>query len=360
MKRVGIITLCCNDNYGNKLQNYALKKYIEEFGYSVNTIWSDSSSNTCIVKKIIKLAIKKIKKVNRKKLLDKEHKLRIFSKKYLSNDYRIRLSNNIKKIDNYYDFFIVGSDQVWNYKCMSDYDLYFLNKIDQSKCLTYAPSFGVSDIPSSYYPIYSFGIKKFRNLSVREDRGKELIKKITNRDDVEVLIDPTMLLTSKDWEKIERKPIKSISQKYIVTYFLGKINEKRKKEILMLAQKYKCEIINIMNENDKFYTSSPEEFLFLIHHAEFVLTDSFHACVFSIIYDKTFVIFNREYNGLNMNSRIDTLLSKLRIIDRKYNETNFTDGNLKHDYSKAYKILEIERKKSKEFLEKSFNINDKE
>lgn len=356
MAKIGIVTLCSNDNYGNKLQNYALKKILEKYNNEVYTIWTDSTSNSNFLKKIIKLFILKIKKIKKLKLIKKERKLKQFSKEYLNNDYSVRLSNNLKKIENKYDYFIVGSDQVWNYKCTNDFDFFLLKNIDKNKKLTYAPSFGVYDIPKEYHSIYQQGLCDFKYISVREERGKDLIIDIAGRNDTHVLLDPTMLLDRKEWEELEAKPKEEVPPKYILTYFLGSINNKRKEEILNLAKKYNCSIINIMEKNDKFYASSPKEFLYLFHNAKIVLTDSFHACVFSIIYDKTFIIFDREYTGLSMNSRIDTLLSKLKITDRKYNEINITQKNLNHDYSDANKILVKEREESMNFIKKSLNI----
>lgn len=357
MKKVGIITLSGNDNYGNKLQNYALKKYIEKLNFDVHTIWIDLPTNKNIMGKIARILANKIKLIKNIKKIIKIINIKRFSKQYLNNDYRIRLTNNLKKIDRYYDYFVVGSDQVWNYKYINDYDLYFMKKIESGKCFSYAASFGTYNIPDNYYDNYEEGLKHLKYISVRENRGKELVKEISARNDADVLVDPTMLLTMNEWKKLSRKPKIVTPSKYIFAYFLGNINDNKANEINKICEEYNCELINIMDTHDKFYSCNPQEFLYLISNALYVFTDSFHACVFSILFDKTFVIFERDYCGVNMNSRIDTLLSKMKISNRIYNGKNITSENLNHDYTEAYKILENERKKSKNFLEKALDIS---
>ena len=356
MKSVGIITLCGNDNYGNKLQNYALKKTIEKLGFNVGTIWIDYASNSNIIKKIVKIMINKVNCNNKKNYLIKVKKCKLFSEQYLNNDYSIRISNNLRKIDNKYDYFVVGSDQVWNYRYISDFDLYFMKKIQKNKVFSYSASFGVSDIPIKYYDKYNDGLNHLKNISVRENRGLELVQKISNRKDSIVSIDPTMLLNDYEWNDLLKDVHLITPKKFILTYFLGNLSDDKKNEINKLCKKYDCDLINIMDINDNFYSSSPEEFLYLLKNSLLVCTDSFHACVFSIIFDKTFIYFERDYAGANMNSRIETLLSKFDISDRIYNGKKITEKNIKHDYSKAYNLLKQEQNKSIDYLKKSLDI----
>ena len=138
--------------------------------------------------------------------------------------------------------------------------------------------------------------------------------------------------------------------KYILLYFLGNIGKERYQEIEKKAKKYNCKIINIMDTKSKYYASDPFEFIYLIKNAFLICTDSFHASVFSILFNKAFIIYDRVYNGKNMNSRIDTLLGNLKIQNRRYNEKYITEDNLKPDYKEAYEILEVERKKSYIYL----------
>ena len=107
-----------------------------------------------------------------------------------------------------------------------------------------------------------------------------------------------------------------------------------------------------MNSNNVEYTSGPSEFLYLIHHAKLVCTDSFHACVFSILFDTQFYVFERENEIISMNSRIDTLLRKFDLEEHR--KKDYTDYSINHDYSHVYEILEREREKFNLFLDNCF------
>ena len=354
MKKVGIFTLCGNNNFGNKLQNYALLKTIKEFKYDVHTIWIEKPSNYSVIRRIAAVIKSKIKEG---KNFKKTKNFIKFNKEYLNVDYSIVFTNNLSKINKKYNYVAIGSDQVWNNNYIPNISIYFGENIDKEKCFSYAASFGVSSIPESLHETYKKGLNHLKNISVREKNGKDLVEMISGRKDAEVVVDPTMLLSKDEWIEIEKKPKSNIPKKYILCYFLGKIDEDRKQEIEKVAKEYQCEIINIMDKNNEIYNIGPCEFVYLIHNSTFVFTDSFHACVFSLIFDKSFVIFDRDYKGKNMNSRIDTLLSTFSIDNRKFNN-NITNDNLVHDYSKSYELLNLEKQKSIEYLKNSLNIED--
>ena len=354
MKKVAIITLTDNKNYGNRLQNYALTKILEKNGYYVETIWFKKDLIIRVkifIKKILGIFIKKYK-------IDKNDLKRIknisqFTKENLNNKYINKKSwTNLNKM---YDKIIVGSDQVWNPDVCKKNNLYFLPDIDKDKKIAYAASMGVNKINEDFKSDLKKYLSKdnFKYISVREENGLNNIIESTNRNDIELLIDPTMLISKKKWTEIEQKPAKYHNEKYILTYFLGKINEERKNHIKEFAKKNNCLIINLMDKSDQFYSSNPNEFLYLEHHAFTIFTDSFHACVFAILYERPFIVFNREQKNMdNMNSRIDNLLKILNINNCKFDK-KITDKNLNYDYNKIQKILEVERKKAHIFLNNS-------
>lgn len=212
---------------------------------------------------------------------------------------------------------------------------------------------GVEKLPDNLEIFYKERLQNFKSISVREDAGKEIVKNLTKREDIEVLIDPTMLLEAKEWDKVAKVPKK----KYILNYFLGNISDERKNEIDSIAKENNCEIINILEINDPYYCSGPSEFLYLEKNAFLICTDSFHSSVFAIIYNRPFIIFEREDKNVKMNSRIETLIKKFKLKDREFNY-KITDENLKHDYTDAYQILYDERKKSIEFLKKALEIKE--
>lgn len=346
MKKIGIITLNTDSNFGNKLQNYALRKCVLGYkDFEVSTIWIKEQKE---YKDIIKGIIKKVIKTKGSKRVD------LFKK---FNQYINIYWFNIQKDKDMFDYYIIGSDQVWNYTFkIVDLDLYFSKFAPKEKNISYAASFGISNIEESYKEVYKEGLNNFKMLSVREDRGKEIVNEITGREDVEVVIDPTMLLNSTQWDEIAKKPKRlKENEKYILNYFLGDIDEKRKLEIERIAKENDCKIINILDKNDPFYISGPSEFLYLEKHAFLICTDSFHSSVFAILYNRPFIIFEREDKEEKMNSRIDTLIKKFKLKNRKF-EGAITKDNLQHDYTRAYEILETEREKAKKFLEKALEI----
>ena len=360
MKKIGIITLCGNNNFGNKLQNYALLIYLSK-NYNVFTIWVENpfkSNNLKSFLKMIKNRVVDFKNYSRNKYFIK------FTKKYLNiYNKNIVFKNDLKKIDKDFDFFVVGSDQVWNYNLMDNYGVYLLGDVDANKRIAYAASFGINKLPIKLNSIYAKLLNDFKAISTREKNGKEIVEQITNRKDIEVLIDPTMLLTSTEWDEILCEPqhYKELNnKKYILNYFLGELSIERKNEIERIAKENGCEIINILDKKDPFYNCGPREFLFLEKNAFLICTDSFHSSVFAFIYDRPFVVFEREQQGVeNMNSRIYNLISSFDLKDRIFIGKRITENNLIHDYKESYKILEAERNKSKLFLEKALDLKNK-
>lgn len=233
----------------------------------------------------------------------------------------------------------------------------YLDFVINKTKIAFAASFGVENVPNETHAEYTKGLKKLNYISVREERGKEIVEELTGRKDVEVLVDPTMLLTAEEWDKVSKRPRMLKSNKYILTYFLGALSDERKKIINKVAKENNCDVINLLDKNNPFFECGPSEFLFLEKNAFLICTDSFHSSVFAILYNTPFLVYDREDNNVSMNSRIDTLLSKFKLEERKY-KGKITKNDLKCNYIEAFKILEQERKKAFEFLEKALDIKD--
>lgn len=350
---IGIVTIIDNNNYGNRLQNFALSKVLNDYGYKVFTLKNESFSN-----EKRHFIIRKIKNV-------------FFKGTYSSNDSRRKNFENFNKIINFtnknynvfsdfskFDFLVVGSDQVWNpfFGRFKEFDL--LNMVEGKKRISYAASFGVSSLNSEHNKILKNEISKFKAVSVREEMGKRIIKNVLPNKNVDVLIDPTMLLSADEWETIIKKPEMKSEKKFILNYFLGDLSENRKKEIYKVAKENNCEVINILDKKSPFYECGPSEFLYLEKQAFLICTDSFHSSVFAILFNTPFLVFDREKkNVVNMNSRLDTLLSKFNLQDRKY-KGKISKKDLICDYKLSYKILDEERKKADKFLRKALDIKD--
>lgn len=263
-------------------------------------------------------------------------------------------SFNQRNVENI-DYFVIGSDQVWNQNEI------ILNKnllgIDgkESSTFSYSASVGIDHVDSEYKDLYKNKLLNLKAISVREMQGKEIISKLTNRKDIAIVSDPTLLLTKNEWSSISKKPHCFDNSPYVLLYFLGDVQEKDMNQINKTAKELNLKVVNLMDSSKKYFTYGPKEFIYLIEHAEFVCTDSFHASVFSFIFDKSFIIFERDtkYMG-NMLSRMTSFIEVYKLDDRLYNGSNITKTNLKHDYSNSYKILESERKKGIDYLLKSF------
>lgn len=351
--KIGVITINDNNNFGNRLQNYAMVCALEKLSFECENIKNDAFSNT---KKMFVLRILKnlFSKSTYSDNLKKANNFYEFNKNINTTKKKVHAFSHLPK----YDFVITGSDQVWNpnFGRLRDVDL--LTFVNPEKRISYAASFGINEIPENLKENVSKELKKFKAISVREDRGKEIVEELTGRKDVEVLVDPTMLLTSEEWDKVSKKPTMLKTDKYILNYFLGELSEERKKEIERIAKENNCEIINILDKNSPFYECGPSEFLYLEKNAFLICTDSFHSSVFAILYNRPFIIFDREQKNLvSMNSRLETLIKKFKLKDRKF-EGKITEKNLNHDYTEAYKILEEEIKKSDKFLKKALDIKE--
>ena len=350
MKKAGIVTINDFNNYGNRLQCYALQEALKKINVKPENIYNDNFSIRIRLKKIKNIIIKTILNYDNQNNVNRRRKaFKNFNKNICFSKYKIHCSKIKKDFSNEYDFFVTGSDQVWNLNLKSISDIDFLHFAPDKKKNSYAASLGVSEVDDAKKDYYKKMLSNYNSISVREDAGKKIIEDITLRKDVEVLLDPTMLLNDKDWDKVAKKPKALNNQKYILIYFLGELSEERKKEISKFAKEMDCKIINVLDKNSVFYGTGPSEFLYLEKNAELICTDSFHSSVFAILYKTPFLIFRREGGNLNMNSRLDTLLSKFELKDRVY-KGKITKDMISLDYSNAYRILTKEREKSFEFM----------
>lgn len=358
---VAIITITNGENYGNRLQNYAVQLQLQKRNLDVETLINMADENINIINDIKKFA----KKVMRCTLFYCKYKNEIKRKIYFDNfntkyiifsRYRVSNKNIPKELEKKFDLFICGSDQIWNPNYNENAEVNFLQFTIKDKKSSFAASFGGDIIPEGRRNEISKWINELKYISVREESGREMIKELTGRSDAEVLVDPTMLIESEEWEKVCKKPKQLKNNKFILNYFLGEVNKERKSQIEIIAKKNGCEIINLLDKKDPFYQTGPSEFLYLEKNAFLICTDSFHSCVFAILFNNPFIVFEREDNTISMNSRIETLLNKFKLQDKKF-KNKITEEQLKCDYSIAYEILEKEKEKANIYLDKILNMN---
>lgn len=369
--KVAIITISDYDNYGNRLQNYALQKFLENQGHEVTTIVNSPVSIR--MSRIIALksgynTFKKfglkglLNKINEKKNIDKKNALSKkrsnfieFSKEYITeSNYSINPSDIPEHLAEEYDYFIVGSDQVWNpnFRHMSPID--FLTFANKNQRIAYAPSFGVSNIEKKYKKKYATWLNGIEKISIREESGQNLIQNLTDHK-VPILVDPTMLISKEDWITLSKEYSGKPQKKYLLTYYLGELSKEKQIWIEQIARENELEILKLADYNNlKEYSLRPDEFIDLISSATLFLTDSFHGTIFSIIMNTPFVVFDRISHVGSMSSRIDTLLRKFEFENRKWEKIKY-DNVFDIDFSKVTSIQKIEKNKSISFIEKAID-----
>lgn len=362
--RVGIITITNNGmNYGNQLQNYAVIKCLNNIGIEkVDTLYNlDGVEFLASKKRKIKNYIKEKLKKGNYCILKKERKFDKFGKKYLNytKPFTGMLSKNESEK---YDYFVCGSDQIWNlnFKCnYIHYPFIFMKFAPKEKCIGFSISMGVSEYSGEKEKVLKNGIDNFKAISVREQSGQKLIKNISGIDS-KLLLDPTMLIDKKDWINIMKKP-EGINEKYLLCYFLGEISAETKKIIEVWSKHNKLQIVmlNCDETDENIKTAGPQEFIYYFLNADLVCTDSFHGTVFSILFETPFVVFDRkdssESSNEKMSSRLETLLYRFSFTSRfkKYlNEEKLLNMN----FENSNKILLEERKKAEKYLKESMNI----
>jgi len=364
--KVAIITINDNNNYGNRLQNYALQTFLKHYIDVVETLWYDDLTNFELkniinLKSIIKFLINKngyrnYLQRNYLKECIKIYNIKIFSQKYID----INFVNDLNKIASQYDYFIAGSDQIWNpnfwLEKNNHANIRFLKFTSKEKRIAYAASIAIPNVPKDKEQFFKDSLNEMKAISMREKAGAELVKKLTGRK-VPVVVDPTILLSKEEWQKIEMVPEWYNGEKYILTYFLGNTSS----VVENIAKENNWKIYNLMDSNNlNLYASRVEEFIFLIEHAQLVVTDSFHACVFSILMNTPFLVINREQKGVSdMTSRINTLLELFGYQDRyivngKSNILNEKIINMNFDNVKV--IQEREKIRSLVYIKKALNL----
>ena len=265
-------------------------------------------------------------------------------------------------------YIIIGSDQLWGPEdIICDY--HTLNWVPEGVSkIAYATSFGVSELPCYLKERTKVFLNKMDMISCRETAGVEIIKNLLGQS-VPQVCDPTLLLSRKKWDEIASER-KIVDEPYIFVFFIGD-NPIQRKRVATLrgATGYKIVSIQHLDQyipSDEHFAditvndASPQEFISLIKQAEYVVTDSFHATIFSVIYEKRFLTFNRyESNSSgSRNSRIDSICNKLGLNERRCNPDDdiYEKINNDIDFKKVNHILNVWRKESINYLTKALEV----
>lgn len=376
-KKIGIITSTQSfcDNYGAILQAFALSyklkkldlepliiRYKIDGEYLKGTAPLSRRFKATLLNRNLSFHAKKVLLKNR--ILNKSTAsvFSEFSKRYLQfyNEKYVDFDTlNISPPN--CDAFITGSDQVWNPVIHNNTNDpgYFLDFVPPDKRrIAYAPSIGVSRIPDNCRTNLKDYLKKFYVLSIREQSGADIIKDVCNID-VPIVLDPTLLLSDIEWDEVCLTP-DFLPEKYILCYKFGK-SKIMDKTIQRISSYYNFPIVAVpASPETKYkmdYRIGPSEFLGAIKNAQIICNDSFHASVFSIIYNKPFLTFPRHEQQVlfSMNSRMTGLLKMLSLENRyitSENQINVDEiFDISFDHVNA--VLKEKRANSMVYLEKS-------
>lgn len=378
-KKVGILTYSQleNLNFGAIIQSFATYHTLEKLGYTPFIIdWT-------IKKRIRKYEIKKdpnksiirfifqhVKRflnyrlylLNRRVAIKRG--LRVFedfSNTYLPNKTRKVTLDNINSLNNDLNYFIVGSDQVWRYNYCPDIKTFFLNFVNDSNSkIAYAASFGLdqwSEAPEEVTTQVKSLAKRFNHISVREKSGVDICKNVFDVEATHVL-DPTMLISADEYLEIFKFDTinnKFQNSEFFSYFFLGSHNDKA--FVSDCQSKLGLQPVNLHGSATKLaYIKFPNfnsvpDWLNIIRNSKFVVTDSFHCTVFSILFNRNFAVLLDEKRG---NSRLQSLLTEFGLESRMFaSKDEFLSSkvlNIDVDYSNVNKILKNRREFSLSFL----------
>ena len=371
-KKIALIS-AINNNYGTMLQAYAVQTVLQKNGLQVDVFNYVSNpikqiyrvfNFTFLKTKLKSVFIKIITRFFYPNIYNsikiRENAFRMFKKSCLNMTNRINFKQELgSKITNY-DAAVLGSDQVWNPQNLG-MDYYTLNFVpNYIPKITYAPSFGVNQIPKNQIEKTKKYLSRIEHISTRELNGARIIKELIGRD-VNTVCDPTALLTIDDWNVLKSSKM-YIEGDYIFCYFLGS-NSCHRDFANRISKMLNCKIVSIQHMDEfvkddlsfsdlAVYDVDPRDFISLVANSRLVITDSFHGTMFSIYYKKPFYVLNySKINDMNsVNSRIDSINEILGFDDRrvagdesiKIDDIDKIDWNMIHD--KLNTFVDISRK----------------
>ena len=354
MKKIGIAAVTYKENFGSALQTYATQYTLEKLGYDARIFEIKGVHRSIMAKKLwyyagrlfdpveAKYLFANLTSRSRKKAsvasdgFAQEMKVRHqmyadFNKKWNKMLPSVKGWSGLRKQASEMDAVVVGSDQLWRPSNIVGcyYTLEFVP--DKVKKISFSTSFGVPELPARLHRHAKRFLSRIEHISVREDSGTEIVKKESGRE-VKVVCDPTMMLTAEEWMHIQdEKPF--ADGNYILMYLMGD-NPVQREFVKKLSKETGCRIIGLLHgatyisydeevADEKPFDVGPSEFVNLIRNAQFVCTDSFHCCVFSILNSTKFFAFRRWPDGskFSANDRLYTLL-KFTGLERR-----MLDGN---------------------------------
>lgn len=369
-KKVGILTFHRARNIGTCLQAYALQKYLEDqkktvefidyrpqyiedsFGIFIKELYRQAKGNA---KKIVLFWIKTILRLPFSSI--RERKFGAFRKEHLKISQKTFYKREeMKNIDEEYSHIFFGSDQVWNPQLTEGIDTVFFGDFGADKVIkaSYAASLGANVLTVVEQEKLRRSVEYLDYVGVREESAKAILEEL-NVKNVIVNIDPTLLVDKSVWDSISKPSTQK--EKYILVYTL-EINEELIKIVREISEKKNMKVVCLDMKNrygkhgSSKYTTDPTEFIGLVEEAEYVITNSFHGTVFSIIYEKKFL----SIPHMTRSTRVKDLLSKLGIEERMvFTKKECIDIDADIDYISVKKKLDLVKKESQEYIKMVLN-----
>lgn len=366
MKTIGVITYHKSINYGANLQACALQMALTEMGYVPECInYHNQQMWLSSVPRVRQLRHITWRNISRSLAgTEREEKTKEFRSKYLQiSATQYSELEALHSTPPQYDAYITGSDQVWNPYIQGNDPSYFLTFAPRGRRrIAYAASFGIKKIPEQFINNYRKWLSRIQYLSTREIEGKEIIKQLIGRD-VEVTLDPTLLIDQEQWRQIaipydDDKP-------YILCYYMPgdkvvnrsitdiarQVSTHTGWNVISIGQK---EYMRLIPWKRAIFDAGPAEFLGLIQNASFIVTNSFHGTAFSVIYQKPFIVpVNSTLPAEKaLHSRITSLLRTIKLEDRLIpsGEGLAEKIAIDMDYEAAELRIQQERQRSIDFL----------
>ena len=351
--KIGILTFPNAISYGAVLQMYALYRAVERMGHNPEVI---NYQNAYMKEQKHIHRPGWVQRIAGKLLHYRMHrKFHRFEKDRMVKYPVSAISDpqKLPELSGRYKAVICGSDQVWNPDITGGDLSYFLNFCDaDTHRVSYAPSFGLSEFSEDFVSSIRGDLEKFHALSARETPGQMLISELTEKD-VPLVCDPTFLLSADDWSSVEEKH-PDANGEYIF-YYTIRTSAALWKRCKAFAKEKGLKIVvaggNLLNrwkeKDDQIRYAvdvGPEEWLYLLHHARYVFTNSFHGTAFSVNYHKDFYV---EFSSLT-NSRLEQITMALGLTGQIVGEASLTGAAV--NYSVADHVLAQMRKDSKAYL----------
>lgn len=375
--RIGITTWHSGPNAGTFFQVFGLYKYLESRGHNVTIIDYQHQNKDFISKGLYYYLSQPLalirRKINRKKYSQQikiaeakfKDEISLRNKRFCEMYSLMKITKPIindkdfEELNNQFDIFIVGSDQLWNAGMLNK--RYFLDYVNKGKIkAAYCPSMGSGTVFSYQRKVFQKYLKSFDYISTRELKLKEILSSILPIN-IEHLLDPSMLYPKEDYLKMSNLPDGIESNKYLLCYFLPK-NDFQAEQAYLFAQKRGLKLVimtmhpySFSVKNAIIYAAAgPKEFLGLIANAATIFSSSFHCTIFSIMFHKDLYVFEQNFTSktADTNQRYIEQLATYNISHRyiKWGENIKKENQIPIDYNQVECIFQERLRKSKNFL----------